>query len=306
MNITARPKTATVFPLIAMLALAGCGGEGPQPPGGQASSTSEPNIIVTGQFIPGMASYDRTIAELMREHDIPGAAVAVVRHGRLVYARGFGMADRVNAVPVQPASLFRIASLSKPITAVAVMKLVEDRQLDLDARVFGDLLTGIEPHAVADPKMNEITVRDLLRHSGGFDAKRSGDPHFKQEKISRSIRKKRPLECKDIITYMKGRQLDFSPGERNAYSNFGYCALGRVIEQASGMPYEDYVRKEILSPAGAERIRIADPFVGGALKNEVKYYDYPGAPSSKSLGTDTERRVPRGRESGMAMLGSLG
>ena len=191
----------------------------------QASSSPEPDIVQTGQFVPGLEPYDRIVARTMRDHRIPGAAVAVVRHGRLVYARGFGMADRLREVPVQPDSLFRIASLSKPITAVAVLKLVEDGRLELDARVFRDLLAGIEPHPPKDPRMNEITVRDLLRHSGGFDRDRSGDVQWEQKKISRKLRKSPPLDCADVIAYMKRQRLDFSPGERYAYSNFGYCAL---------------------------------------------------------------------------------
>ena len=258
----------------------------------QTSSTPEPNIMQTGQFVPGLESYDRIVAPIMRDHDIPGAAVAVVRDGRLIYARGFGVADRESGAPVQPDSLFRIASLSKPITAVAVLKLVQDGRLELDARVFRDLLAGIEPHPPADPRMNEITVRDLLRHSGGFDRQRSGDIQWDQKKISQTIRKRPPLDCADVIAYMKRRRLNFSPGERYAYSNFGYCALGRVIEQASGMSYEDYVRREILIPAGAARMRVADPFLGGRLENEVKYYDYPGAKRSKSLDRKVQERVP--------------
>ena len=260
----------------------------------QASpSTPEPDIMQTGQFVPGLESYDRIVARIMRDHDIPGAAVAVVRYGRLVYARGFGVADRESGTPVQPDSLFRIASLSKPITAVAVLKLVEDGRLELDTRVFRDLLAGIEPHPPADPRMNEITVRDLLRHSGGFDRVRRGDIQWDQKKISRKIRKRPPLDCADVIAYMKRRRLDFSPGERYAYSNFGYCALGRVIEQASGMSYEEYVRQEILIPAGAARMRVADPFPGGRLEDEVKYYDHPGAKRRKSLDGRVRKRVPR-------------
>ena len=273
----------------------------------RASSTPEPRVVTTGQPIPGMASYDAIITRLMRDHDIPGAAVAVVRHGRLSYARGFGMADRENGVPVRPDSLFRIASLSKPITALAVLKLVEDGRLELDARVFRDLLTGIEPHLVVDHKMNEITVRDLLRHSGGFDRKLSGDPMFKQKVISGKIYKDTPLDCVDIISYMKQQWLDLSPGERYAYSNFGYCALGRVIEQASGMSYEDYVRKEILIPAGAKRMRVAGSFLKGRLENEVKYYDYPGARLSRSLDPNVwSRRVPRPYSGMLSPMDALG
>ena len=87
--------------------------------------------------------------------------------------------------------------------------------------MFRDLLAGIEPHPPADPRMNEITVRDLLRHSGGFDRVRRGDIQWAQKKISRKIRKRTPLDCADVIAYMKRRRLDFSPGERYAYSNFG-------------------------------------------------------------------------------------
>ena len=202
------------------------------------------------------------------------------------------MADRVHDVPVQPDSLFRIASLSKPITAVAVLKLVEDGRLALDARVFRDLLAGIEPHPPKDARMNEITVRDLLRHSGGFDRDRSGDVQWEQKKVGRKLRKRPLLDCTDIISYMKRRKLDFSPGERYAYSNFGYCALGRVIEKASGMAYEDYVRRKVLVPAGAGGMRLADPFLEGRLENEVKYYHYPGGSRIRSWDPKVRKRVP--------------
>ena len=138
-------------------------------------------------------------------------------------------------------------------------------RLDLDARVFPDLLADIGPRRVADSRMNRITVRDLLRHSGGFDWDRSGDPQFMQGDIARTLGKPTPLDCADIIAYMKGRQLDFAPGERSVYSNHGYCVLGRVIERASGMSYEAYVRNRVLNPAGAVHARVAHPFLSGRL-----------------------------------------
>ena len=212
-----------------------------------ASATGPYGIPLTGQAVPGMESYDR----IMRDFDIPGAAVAVVRHGRLVYARGFGMADREAGTPVRPDSLFRIASVSKPITSVAVLKLMEDGLLDLDARVFPDLLADIGPGRVADARMNRITVRDLLRHSGGFDRDISGDPQFMQWDIAQALSKPPPVECADVIAFMKSRRLDFAPGARSVFSNYGYCVLGRVIERASGLPYEEYVRNRVLRPAGS-------------------------------------------------------
>lgn len=256
------------------------------------TAVSPAGVVQTGRFVPGMASYDRIIGQLMRDHDIPGAAVAVMNHGRLVYARGFGMADREAGVPVQPDSLFRIASISKPITAAAVLKLVEDGQLDLDAHVFRDVLAHIEPNPPSDRRMNRITVRDLLRHSGGFDRDRSGDFSWMHREVARKLRKSALLDCVDVIAYAKIRRLDFSPGKRHAYSNVGYCALGRVIEQVSGMPYEDFVRRTVLIPAGAKRMRIADPFLRGRLKDEVKYYDYPRAKKTRSLEPAVRSRVP--------------
>ena len=249
-------------------------------------------ILMTGRHVPGMQSYDRVIARVVHDFDIPGAAVAVVRHGRLVYARGFGTADREAGTPVQPDSLFRIASLSKPITAVAVLKLIEDSLLDLDDRVFREVLTDDSRSLISDSRMNDITVRDLLRHSAGFDTDLSDDPQFMQEDIARILRTTTPLECADVITYMKARRLDFAPGHRYAYSNFGYCILGRIIEQVSGLPYEHYVRQEILQPAGAVHMRVAAPFLSGRLEKEVKYYDYPGAELSQSLDPGTRTRVP--------------
>ena len=178
----------------------------------RASSAPGSDLVQTGQFVPGLEPYDRIVAGIMLDYRIPGAAVAVVRDGRLVYARGFGMADRLRDLPVQPDSLLRIASLSKLVTAVAVLRLVEDGRLELDARVFNDLLAGIEPHPPKDARMNGITVRDLLRYSGGFDRERSGDIQWEQKKVSRKLRKRPPLECADVIAYMKQRRLGFSRG----------------------------------------------------------------------------------------------
>ena len=220
-----------------------------------ASATGPYGIPLTGQAVPGMESYDR----IMRDFDIPGAAVAVVRHGRLVYARGFGMADREAGTPVRPDSLFRIASVSKPITSVAVLKLMEDGLLDLDARVFPDLLADIGPGRVADARMNRITVRDLLRHSGGFDRDISGDPQFMQWGIAQALSKPPPVECADVIAFMKSRRLDFAPGARSVFSDYGYCVLGRVIERASGLPYEEYVRNRVLETRGEPWARASPP-----------------------------------------------
>jgi N-acyl-D-amino-acid deacylase len=126
----------------------------------------------TGQAQAGLAPFDELIESLLRKYDLPGAALAVVKDGRLVVARGYGLADKEQRRAVQPDSLFRIASLSKPFTSAAILTLVERGRLRLDDRAFPLLALG-EP---SDPRLNTITIRELLLHAGGWDRDASFDP----------------------------------------------------------------------------------------------------------------------------------
>src|SRR6187455_122741 len=105
----------------------------------------------------------------------PGGALAVVKDGRLVYAKGFGLGDVVNKAPVEPTSLFRIASLSKPITAVAVLRLAQEGKLDLDAKAFALLDLKAPEGSSVDPRLAVITIRQLLQHTGGWNREKSSD-----------------------------------------------------------------------------------------------------------------------------------
>ncbi|HEX8212483.1 MAG TPA: serine hydrolase domain-containing protein [Longimicrobium sp.] len=228
-----------------------------------------------------MGSYDQAIAGFMRKYAIPGGAVAVLRDGKLIYARGFGYADVAAKTPVQPDALFRIASVSKPITSAAVMTLVEEGKLKLDDRV-APLIAHLTPApgATVDPRWEQITIRHLLNHTGGWDrAKPNGgfDPMDRPGIAAAAVNAPAPASGETIIRYMKGMPLDFNPGERYVYSNFGYAILGRVIERLSGMRYEDYVRARVLLPVGANRTRSGKTRMGHALAGEVKYY-LPGEP----------------------------
>jgi N-acyl-D-amino-acid deacylase len=232
---------------------------------------------MTGIEAPSMTEFDGIIQAHMAEFKIPGGAVAVMRGGRLVYARGYGCADRETREAVQPDSLFRIASVSKPVTAVAVMTLVQDPayHLSLDAPVFP--LLGLRPflakgHAV-DSRIWKITVRHLLEHAGGWDRDISGDIMFKHFEIARDMKVPSPPSHNDIIRWAMGQPLDFDPGARYAYSNLGYLILGRVIEKVSGMPYERYVREHVLAPAGVTDMRIGKGRRSERLPGEVCYYD---------------------------------
>jgi N-acyl-D-amino-acid deacylase len=233
-------------------------------------------IPISGAAVPGMGSYDQIIPDLMRKYAIPGGAVAVLRDGKLIYARGFGYADVESKTPVQPDALFRIASVSKPVTGVAIMKLVEEGRLQLDDRVAPYIahLTPA-PGATVDPRWERMTIRHLLNHTGGWDRDKPNggfDPMFRPAIAAAAVGAPAPASAETIIRYMKGMPLDFDPGEKHVYSNFGYAILGRVVERASGMPYEEYVRARVLQPVGANRTRLGRTRMRDALADEVKYY----------------------------------
>ena len=248
----------------------------------------------TGTTPPGMETYDRRIPDLMEKWGVPGGAIAVVQDGRLVFAKGYGLADVENEELVQPDSLFRIASISKPVTGVAILKLREDGLLDLDERAF-DILDHLEPPGgeILDPRIREVTVRQLLHHSGGWDRGASYDPMFISERVAARLGVEPPVVCQDVIRFMLGQRLDFEPGTQYAYSNFGYCILGRIIEKKTGQPYEEYVRENILAPAAITRMQVGRTRPEERAAGEVKYYQYPGAKLTNSVFADGPQRVSR-------------
>jgi CubicO group peptidase (beta-lactamase class C family) len=269
--------------LFSLLMLAACGGsEGPAAPGPGPAPLDVP---LTGQAVPGMVSFDQVISDLMKKHKVPGGAVAVVKDGKLVYARGFGYADVENKVTVAPHALFRIASVSKPITAVAILKLVEAGKLDLTQKVL-PLISDLQPPAGAtmDPRWQNITIMNLLQHTGGWDRDRPGgfDPMFRPGVAAAAVGAPAPASAETVIRYMLGQPLDFDPGTRYVYSNFGYTILGRIIERVTGMTYENYVKTAVLAPAGITTMQIGRTRLSLRATNEVKYYQ----PGSETVNSD--------------------
>jgi len=242
------------------------------------TQTSANGIPITGMAVPGMASYDRIITELMAKWNIPGGAVAVVKDGRLVFAHGYGWADKQNQIAVQPDSLMRIASVSKPFTAAGILKLAEDGKLNLDAKALA-LLDNIQSPTgvVADKQFSEVTIRQLMQHSGGWDSSAAFDPMFSSRRIAKALSIPEPANSQATIRYMLTQPLQFDPGTKYAYSNFGYDVLGRVIERISGMSYGDYVKANILKPAKIARMQLAGSLLKDRAKDEVLYYDFPNA-----------------------------
>ncbi len=209
------------------------------------------------------------------QHKVPGAALAVTRHGKLVHARGYGFADLDRKTPVEPNALFRIASVSKPLTAVAVMKLVEQGKIGLDDKIL-DRIPALTPAAgkQMDPRWKKITLRHCLQHTGGWDRGKSADPIGRFQDIARTFGTTTPVSPELVIRYTMGFPLDFDPGTRHVYANVDYLLLGRAIEKATGQKYEAFVKKEVLAPLGVTAPRLGRALPENRAGGEVSYYDH--------------------------------
>ena len=193
-------------------------------------------ISVTGLAEPSLAAFDQLMLSFIRDHDVPGAALAIARHGRIVYARGFGYADVEKHQPVEPDSLFRIASISKPFTAAAILQLKERGKLSLDDHPFEML--GLTPHleagAMPDPRLKQITIRELLHHTGGFDRAASIDPMFRSIIIAKSLAEPAPASPTAIIRYMMVPAPRFRSGHARSLFEFRLLRPGRGDREGFG------------------------------------------------------------------------
>jgi|HubBroStandDraft_6_1064221.scaffolds.fasta_scaffold101299_4 CubicO group peptidase (beta-lactamase class C family) len=208
-------------------------------------------------------------ADFMNRFAVPGLSVAVARSGRLVYQEAFGASNRDSGARLSPSNILRIASVTKPITSVAVFTLIEKGKLRLDDSVFGK--GGILGTRYGTPPykryVESITVDHLLTHTGGGWDNGSGDPMFSNP----------GMDQPHLISWtLDNRSLIAAPGAHWAYSNFGYCILGRVIEAVTQQSYHDYVREAVLLPCGITNMRIARSDVEHRAPDEVTYYGQAG------------------------------
>jgi len=253
---------------------------------------TEQVAIIGGHWVPSNLRIDNTLSDsemfetaergvewFMKNWDIKGASVAVAREGKLLYARGFGYASLSDSLPVEPYHRFRVASVSKLVTAVAVMRLQEEGRLSVNDKVFGPggILDDTLFAHPKDRRVFDITVGHLLSHEGGW-SQRYGDQMFMPEVVSRTLGVPMPVDLKTIIRFALSKNLHFTPGTGQSYSNLGYSILGLVIEEASGMDYEAYCRKRVLEPLGIYDMALGNNFPEDVLPLEVSYYEVDNAP----------------------------
>jgi CubicO group peptidase (beta-lactamase class C family) len=204
--------------------------------------------------------------------------MAITNGGKLVYSKGFGLSDKELADPITPRNLFRIASVSKLVTAVAIMKLVDDEKLDVNAKVFGKdgILNEPEYLNYKDKSYEQITIHNLLNHTAGWNGKKA-DPVFNSLYVAQVMDVEPPAEMPQIIEFALTKSLDYTPGKKYSYSNLGYTILGEIIEKVTGMEYEEYVQFAILHPLGIYDMHIGRSFYDERYPYEVRYYDLPGS-----------------------------
>ena len=270
---------------------------------GTLAAQSNCSTSVTGTAVPSMTGLDQMMQSALQQNSVPGGALAVSYQGRLIFARGYGCANTASNTPVQPDSIFRMASVSKTFTAIATLQLIQQGKLSLSTPVFGSILTDYQPlpGKTITPGLLQITVQDLLEHTGGWD--RSMIQSFNGTKYSEpldgllwaaadALGHPRPATDADVISVMLSQPLQHTPGTYYAYSDFGYALLGRVIEHVSKIGYEQYVQQNILKPLGIGRQKLAATLESDTANGEVTYYDSPGAALVQSVFPTVTSPVP--------------
>ena len=248
------PISLLILPLLLF-----CGGRKPVPAPAESPDWNR-SIVNSQSELPGM---DAVVDSFMRFWALKGVSIAVTRHDSLIYARGYGKADP--STPMTPGTIMRLASVSKLLTAIGIMRLQEQGKIFLETPVFGPYgILNEYDTSIRDDNYYLMTVEHLLRHQGGF--------HYRGADVMFTGYHPDPDE---FVRQELSRPLAFTPGTWQQYSNFGYFLLSLVIEKASGMPYEEFMQKEVFEPCGCRGFRIAGNYLKDRLPGESMYFMQP-------------------------------
>lgn len=242
---------------------------------GVAQAASAPSAAPAPALAARLAAFDGWVARRMATERIPGVTVGFSQGG-VEWVKGYGYADLENRVPATAQSSYRLASVTKPMTAVAILQLAEQGKVDLDAPV-----QAYVPYFPVKPF--PVTVRQLLGHLGGIDAYRDSrvEQHFKEHKDTRQS-----------IAVFEQFDLIAEPGTRYRYTSYGYNLLGAVIEAASGESYGSYMRRHVWGPLGMDATVMDDP--DAVIAHRVRGYRLDGKAWKNSEFVDISSRFSAG------------
>lgn len=253
--------------------------------------TNYSSISQTGISNSVSTACDPLVTNFMNNYNIPGLSFALAKDGKLVYMRGFGTANLNNTESTFPHHLFRIASLSKPLTSIGIMKLIENGQLNLTDNVFGAsgiLSTNsyLSSATITDSRIYDITLQNLLEHSAGWNRGISCfpnptspypyffngcDPIVAPLHVAQQIGSTNPVSEEGMIYFLLEKGLDFDPGTQYQYSNIGYLVLGEIIEAVTGLSYGDYMKQNIFEPIGACDTHLGKNLLVDKQEREMEY-----------------------------------
>ena len=223
---------------------------------------------------PELHAMDSIMQRYLKRWEIHGAQLAISRHDSLLYARGFGYADKDRKIPMEPSYIMRMASVSKLITATGIMKLRDMGKIRLSDKVFGPkgiLNDTFYVNSIRDKRYFDITVEQLLRHKAGF-TNYAGDAIFSTRYIMQQNHLTTPPDHRTLLRIVLRRHLGYTPGTAQRYCNIGYTLLSLIIEKRTGMSYENFMQRYVLNPAGCYDFHIAGNYLKDRRKNETVYY----------------------------------
>lgn len=250
-------------------------------------------IPVSGMAHPALKAVDDAILKLMVEKGLPAVSFSLSKGGKILHDRAFGWADAALTQPLQPGVKFRVASMTKPVVKAAIQTLAAAGKLKPEEKVFEVLDLGQHPEAAScDPRFRSVTLQQLLDHKGGWDRDKSGDLTTRATTISKRYDVKLDeMQSSHIIRYGLTLPMDFDPGERYAYCNYGYIMLARVVEKRGGMPFMAYVQATMARRAGAASFSMSASDAEDRQPGEIWYCYHPEHPAPEHpLSFRTEAR----------------
>lgn len=231
-----------------------------------SGNSCEYNAIWTNTNMKGsdIAAIDEAVNKYMSNQSVKGLSIAVCKNGRLVFAKGYGYADAASGEEMSPDQPLRIMSISKPVTSVGVMTLLDQNKISLDKPVFGpnSILGSKYATPAGKEKLNRITVRHLLNHTSGLRSC-NGESVFWDQNKSADDAMNVLLNASDLITTDTSAQY--------IYSNTNFFILARIIEQVSGQSYENYIRNNVLNKCGIGNTMYVGAATGNAKSGEASY-----------------------------------